>query len=115
MALKDLFKGKSSAAPKPAKTIYTIDVIRAVGKKKRFSQRTVAEVLSGVLSEIRETVAQGNTVQLTDFGVFYSTLRPASKVRNLHTQKEMAIPEMNLPRFRPGTAFKRSVRRKKRD
>jgi nucleoid DNA-binding protein len=115
MAIKDFFKGKASAAPKASKTLYTTALIRTVAKKKRFSQSTVAEVLNGVLGEIRETVAQGNTVQLTDFGMFYSTLRPASKVRNLHTQQEMAIPEMNLPRFRPGTAFKRSVRGKKRD
>jgi DNA-binding protein HU-beta len=115
MAIKDFFKTKSSAATKLAKTMYTTDLIRAIAKKKRFSQSTVAEVLSGMLSEIQETVAQGNTVQLTDFGVFYSTLRPASTARNLHTQQAMDIPEMYLPRFRPGTAFKRIVRRKKRD
>ena len=115
MALKDLFKTKSSSAPKSLKTLYTAALIRAVAKKKRFSQSTVAEVLSGLLSEIQEAVAQGNTVQLTNFGMFSSTLRPASKVRNFHTQQAMNIPQMYLPRFRPGTAFKRSVRRKKRD
>jgi DNA-binding protein HU-beta len=114
MKLPNFIKPKSSPMPKSAETIYTTDLIRTVAKKKRFSQRVVAEVLSGMLSEIQGAVAHGNTVQLTNFGVFSSTLRPKSTVRNLHTGHEMAIPEMYLPRFRPGAAFKQSVRRKKR-
>ncbi len=91
MKLKDFLKPKSSAAPKQPKTLYTTNLIRAVAKKKRFSQSTVAEVLSGLLSEIQEAVAQGNTVQLTDFGAFSSTLRQASTMRNVRTQQVMNI------------------------
>jgi DNA-binding protein HU-beta len=111
MKLKDLLTLKPAA--QRAKTVYTTDLVRTVGKKQRFSQGTVAEVLAGVLDEIQTSVAQGSTVQLTNFGVFSATLRPPAKVRNIRTNAVMDIPAMYLPRFRPGAAFKQSVRRKK--
>src|SRR5436190_18911383 len=113
MGIMDIVKGKRKARPKPTKTIYTTDIVRAVARKQRYSQRTVAAILSHLVAEIEGTVAQGNTVQLTNFGTFYSVLRKPSKGRNLRTNAVIAIPQMYLARFRPGAALKQSVRRKK--
>jgi nucleoid DNA-binding protein len=114
MKILDLVKGKKAAPATSAKTVYTTDVVRSVAKKHRLSQRVVAEVLGGVLAEIQGSVAQGNTVQLTNFGTFYSALRAPSQARNFKTNQLIDIPEMYLPHFRAGQALKRSVRGKKR-
>jgi len=114
MGIMDIVKGKRKGAPPPAKTIYTSAIVRAVARKQRYSQRTVAAILRSVVDEIEGTVAQGNAVQLTNFGTFYSVLRKASKGRNLRTNAVIDIPHMYLARFRPGAALKQSVRHKKR-
>jgi DNA-binding protein HU-beta len=114
MGIMDIVKGKPRLAPKQRKTIYTNDIVRAIARKHRYSQRTVADILSNVVAEIEETVAHGNLVQLTNFGTFYSVLRKPSKGRNLRTNAVIDIPQMYLARFRPGAALKQSVRRKKR-
>jgi len=114
MGIMDMVKGKRKGAPQLAKTIYTTDIVRAVACRQRYSQRMVADILNSVVDEVEATVAQGNTVQLTNFGTFYSVLRKASKERNLRTNAVIDIPQMYLARFRPGTALKQSVRRKKR-
>jgi DNA-binding protein HU-beta len=104
---------KKNNIPKSSKTVYTSHVIRSVARTKRFSQKTVAEILNGVTQAIRREIALGNRVQLTDFGTFYSILKGPSKVRNIKTREMIDIPAMKLPRFRPGSALKQSVRRKK--
>ena len=114
MGIMDIVKGKRKGAPQPAKTIYTTDIVRAVARKQRYSQRMVADIVNTVVDEIEGTVAQGNTVQLTNFGTFYSVLRKPSKGRNLRTNAVIDIPQMYLARFRPGAALKQSVRHKKR-
>jgi DNA-binding protein HU-beta len=114
MKILDLVKGKKAAPATSAKTIYTTDVVRSVAKKHRFNQRVVAEVLGSALAEIQGGIAQGNTVQLTNFGTFYAALRAPSQARNFKTNQLIDIPEMLLPRFRAGHALKRLVRGKKR-
>lgn len=114
MGIMDIVKGKRKGTPQPTKTVYTTDIVRAVARKQRYSQRMVAAILSSVFDEIETAVAQGNTVQVTSFGTFYSVLRKASKGRNLRTNAVIDIPQMYLARFRPGTTLKHSVRHKKR-
>src|SRR6266545_3653522 len=105
---------KKNGISKPSRTVYTSYIIRSVARTKRFSQKTVAEVVNGVTQAIRKEIALGNRVQLTEFGTFYSIVKRPSKVRNFKTREMIEIPAMKLPRFRPGTALKQAVRRKKR-
>jgi len=105
---------KKTAAPKAAKTVYTSSLVKHVARTKRFSQGTVAEVLRGVTQAIRQEVAQGNKVRLTDFGTFYSGWKGPTKVRHIRTQQIMEIPAMLTPKFRAGKTFKRSVQKKRR-
>jgi DNA-binding protein HU-beta len=114
MGIMDIVKGKGKGASQPTKTLYTSDIVRAVARKQRYSQRTVATILNSLVGEVEATVAQGNSVQLTNFGTFYSVFRKPSKGRNLRTNAVIDIPSMYLARFRPGAALKQSVRRKKR-
>lgn len=109
----DLVKGKKAILKQP-KTVYTTDIIRTVAKKHRYSQRVVAEGLNAALADIQERIANGQTVQVTNFGTFYSGLRGASHTRDFKTGKRIEIPEMLIPRFRAGQALKSSVRRKKK-
>jgi len=58
MEIMNIVKGKRKGVPQPAKTIYTKDIVRAVARKQRYKQRTVADILRSVFDEIEGTVAQ---------------------------------------------------------
>lgn len=111
--MKLLNFGKKNSGPKASKTVYASQIVRSVARENRFSQKTVAEVMSGITQMIRKEVSQGNKVQLTDFGTFYSIVKGPSKVRDFKTRETIDIPAMVLPRFRAGSALRRSVRRRK--
>ena len=64
MGIMDMVKGKRKGAPQPAKTIYTTDIVRAVARKQRYSQRIVADILSNLFGEIEATVASTSPTAL---------------------------------------------------
>jgi nucleoid DNA-binding protein len=93
--------------------IYIADIVRETAKRHRYPQTTVSGVLASALKEIRRAVAQGNRVQITGFGTFYPSKRPASRAKNFKTKETMEVPAMTVARFTAGNVFRKAVRRKK--
>ena len=58
------------------------------------------------MNVVKEKVASGDDVQLIGFGTFTSLKRAAHKGVNPQTGKEMTIAACNMPKFKPGKAFK---------
>lgn len=65
--------------------------------------------LNAALDAIKKAVKKGDDVTLIGFGTFTKTKRKARMGRNPQTGKEIKIPAMNLPKFRPGKEFKNAV------
>ena len=90
---------------------YTTDVVKTVSRRVRVPQRLVSEVLNSSYRVITEYLAEGQRVQLTKFGSFYTRNRPASQVRNFRTNKVMEIGPMRLASFKAGATLKARVRK----
>ena len=81
---------------------------------KRVAEKT-GLALKGFVDTIEETVANGEKVQITGFGIFEPRERAAReerKGRNPHTGEEIIIPAQSaktVPAFKPGKAFKELV------
>jgi len=93
--------------------LYTVNIIQETAKRHRYPKTTVAGVLSSALTEIKRAVAQGNRVQITGFGTFYPSKRPASRAKNFKTGETVEVPEMLVARFTAGSVLRKAVRRKK--
>ncbi len=82
-----------------------IDAIYArIGDKK-----TATEAVNAVLDTIQETVASGDKVSITGFGVFEKQVRPARTARNPATGASVKVPKTSVPKFRAGADFKAMV------
>jgi DNA-binding protein HU-beta len=74
---------------------------RLDGDKKR-----AAAALDAVIDSVYATIARGEKVAITGFGVFERRDRAARTARNPATGAPVRVPASRVPAFRAGTEFK---------
>jgi DNA-binding protein HU-beta len=89
------------------------DLIDAISNRMG-DKKTATEALNAVLDTIQATVAKGDKVAITGFGVFEKQIRPARTARNPATGAAIKVPKSSVPRFRAGADFKAIVNGQKK-
>lgn len=82
-----------------------IDVAESLG----FTQNEVAAIVQTTLDTITETLAQGNRLEIRNFGVFAIKSRESRVGRNPRTGEEVPIAGKRVAAFKPGKALKERV------
>jgi DNA-binding protein HU-beta len=72
-------------------------------------KKSATEAVNAVLDTIQSTVASGDKVAITGFGVFEKSDRPARTARNPATGETINVAASSVPKFRPGADFKALV------
>ena len=80
-----------------------VDVEQDLAKHMDISPRAAKEAVGTILDFIVHNVAEGNTVNITGFGKFYSAEQP-ERVSFGHK-----TPAKTVPKFKFGKTFKESV------
>jgi DNA-binding protein HU-beta len=88
------------------------DLIDAISGRMG-DKKTATEAVNAVLETIQKTVAKGDKVAITGFGVFEKTVRPARTARNPATGAAIKVPRTSVPKFRAGADFKAMVNKKR--
>jgi DNA-binding protein HU-beta len=70
------------------------------------NKKMAAAALDAVVDAITRTVAKGEKVGITGFGVFEKVDRPARMARNPATGARVRVGKTSVPRFKAGTGFK---------
>lgn len=86
------------------------ELIEAVAKATQVTKVDAEMILNTAIDTIKKSVKKGDDVTLIGFGTFTKSKRKARTGRNPQTGKEIKIPAMNVPKFRPGREFKDAVR-----
>src|ERR1700760_3429334 len=81
-------------------------LIETVAKMTKATKVDSEMILNAALDTIKKSVKKGEDVTLIGFGTFTKTKRKARVGRNPQTGKEIKIPAMTVPKFRPGREFK---------
>jgi DNA-binding protein HU-beta len=89
------------------------DLIDAISDRMG-DKKTATEAVNAVLDTIQHTVAKGDKVAITGFGVFEKAVRPARTARNPATGATIKVPKSSVPKFRPGADFKAVVNGEKK-
>jgi DNA-binding protein HU-beta len=84
------------------------DLIDAVSVRLG-DKKSATEAVNAVLETIQSTVAAGDKVAITGFGVFEKSERPARTARNPATGATVQVPKSSVPKFRAGADFKALV------
>jgi len=82
-----------------------IDVAERLG----YTQNEVASVVQATLGSIADTLAEGNRLEIRNFGVFEIKVRDARVGRNPRTGDTVPIAEKRVAVFKPGKALKELV------
>ncbi len=86
------------------------ELIEAVAKNAKMTKVDTEVVINSALDMIKKSVKKGDDVTLIGFGTFTKSKRKARVGRNPQTGKEIKIPAMTVPKFRPGREFKDLIR-----
>jgi DNA-binding protein HU-beta len=90
------------------------ELIDIVAERLNVSKKAAGDVVEAVLDEITRTVAGGQKVSISGFGVFEKQDRAARVGRNPRTGAAVKIKATSVPKFRAGADFKLVVAGKKR-
>lgn len=90
------------------------ELVRAMASRMG-DKRAASDAIDAVVDAIEETVASGERVTISGFGVFERIERPARYARNPSTGERIRVEETSVPRFRPGSDFRARVRDSRAD
>lgn len=90
------------------------DLIDVIADQLGKTKKETSEVVEAVIDQITRSVASGEKVSLSGFGVFEKQSRAARVGRNPRTGATVKIKATSVPKFRAGVDFKLVVSGKKR-
>lgn len=82
------------------------ELIAATAEKAGISKKDAERVLGAAFDTITATLAAGDRVQLSGFGIFEVKSREARIGRNPKTKQAIEIPATRLPAFKASKALK---------
>jgi len=86
------------------------DLIVSISEETGMVQQQVLEIVQKTLDHICDALADGNSVELRNFGVFEVKVRKARIGRNPNRpEKDVAIPKRAVVKFKPGKEMRESV------
>jgi len=95
---------------KSKNTMTKRDLVIQISEETGMVQQLVLDIVQKTLDHIRETLAEGKTVELRNFGVFEVKVRQARVGRNPNQpEKDVPIPRRAVVKFKPGKEMREAV------
>jgi nucleoid DNA-binding protein len=85
------------------------DIVLRIAEETKVKQVDVKRVVQRTLDHIIESLAQGQAVELRNFGVFKTKERRGRIGRNPRTGVEVPVPPKRVVVFKPGLVMKKRL------
>ena len=85
------------------------ELIAAVAGKTGLAKKDAERVVNATFEAITASLAQGEKVQVSGFGIFEVKARAARTGRNPRTKETIEIPATKLPAFKASKTLKDAV------
>ena len=86
------------------------DLVLAVAKDTGITQVDVKRVVQRTLDHLVESLKEGKTVELRNFGVFKVRQRAPRRGRNPKTGQEVPVPPKRVVVFKPGLLMRQDIK-----
>lgn len=86
------------------------EIVLKVASETDVKQLDVKRVVQKTLDAVIASLAQGQTVELRNFGIFKVKQRKGRTGRNPRTGEKVPVPPKRVVVFKPGLVMKRDVR-----
>ena len=78
--------------------------------KREFTQKKITSILDSFFDVVKESVAEGNKIELRGFGTFDLREIKEKEIKNPRNNQSILVHEHAVPVFKPGKDFKRKTR-----
>ena len=85
------------------------DIVSSVIEQTGLSKKEANAAVDAFVATVREALSNGDSIGLIGFGTFEVRTRAARQGRNPQTGATLAIPEKNVPAFKPGKQLRDAV------
>jgi DNA-binding protein HU-beta len=92
-----------------AESVNKAELVDRLSVTLDISKKAAGEALEAIVAEITQSVAKGDKVAISGFGVFEKADRAARVGRNPQTGATVKIKATSVPKFRAGSEFKNAV------
>jgi len=86
------------------------DLVLAVARDTSITQVDVKRVIQRTLDHVIETLKEGKTIELRNFGVFKVRQRAPRRGRNPKTGQEVPVPSKRVVVFKPGLLMRQDIK-----
>lgn len=86
------------------------DIVIKIAEETDLKQIDVKKIVQKTLDCIIDSLANGETVELRNFGVFKVKSRKARRGRNPRTGTEVPVPPKKVAIFKPGLIMKARIK-----
>ncbi len=92
------------------KKITKYDLVDSIYQNSKHEKRVVQDVVEHFLEQLKESLKEGNSIELRGFGTFELRLRKGrDKARNPKTGEQLAVAPHYVVAFRSGQELKKST------
>lgn len=85
-------------------------LIEIIAKNHNLTKANAEAIVKSVFDAIKHKVQCGEEVSLVGFGTFSKVIRKARQARHPKSGKVLNIPQVEVPKFKPGRLFKIMVK-----
>ena len=85
------------------------EIVTEIAKSTGIDKASVLAVVEGLMTTIKDSLANGENVYLRGFGSFICKVRAEKTARNISKNTTIIIPEHKIPAFKPAEVFKAEV------
>ncbi len=86
------------------------DLVLDVAKTTGITQVNVKRVIQRTLDRVVESLKEGKTIELRNFGVFKVRQRAPRRGRNPKTGEEVPVPPKRVVVFKPGLLMRQDIK-----
>ncbi len=86
------------------------DLVLLVSKETNITQVDVKRVIQLTLHHLIESLKEGKTIELRNFGVFKVRQRAPRRGRNPKTGEEVPVPPKRVVVFKPGLLMRQDIK-----
>ncbi len=85
------------------------ELTQEISDKTGIDKRTVLTIVESLMTELKESLAQGEEVYFRGFGSFIIKRRATKTARNISKNTTILIPAHDIPAFKPSKEFIKSI------
>ena len=86
-----------------------LDIVNKISKDCNLDKKFVAVVVENFMTEIKDSLNNGQNIYLRGFGTFRIKKREKKTARNIAKNTSIVVPEHMIPNFKPCKELKISV------